>query len=161
MGSKPKESKASKTQAALAEALYNQTQPIRSGLIDRSSQFLSGGADVMDTPSYLAFKSSTDRNFNRAEDNVIGNTAPGGALISALAGLEGNRASTLTQGAGQLYDAELNRALTLGTGASGQSLGALGQAGANQAAVAQAQGAAKAGMAQGLGSGVGAIVGGK
>lgn len=161
MGSKPKESQASKTQARLAELMFNQTQPIRTALYDRSGEFLSGGADVMDTPAYLAFKSSSDRNFNKAKDNVVSRVAPGGALVSALAGLEGDRASTLTEGAGQLYDAELNRALQLGTGASGQSLGSLGQAGANQAQVAMAQGTAKGGMAEGLGSGVGAMLGGK
>lgn len=157
MGSGPKESKASKTQARLAEQLFQQTQPIRTALFDRSNDFLSGDMDVMGTPTGMAYKSAADRSFNRAKDNIIGRVAPGGGLVSALAGLEGDRAASMTAGAGQIYDSELSRALALGTGVTGTSLSSLGQAGANQAAVAQARGTAKAGMAEGAGD----VLGGK
>ena len=38
-------------------------------------------------------------------------TVPTGGLIDAITGLEGDRAATLTAGAGNLYENELSRAL--------------------------------------------------
>lgn len=154
-------SAASDAQVQMAQKLFQQTDPIRTKLFGRANDFLAGGADVTNTPAYAAMKTSTDANFNRAKDNLIAATPTGGALTSALTNLEGNRAATLTGGAGQLYGDELSRAIALGTGVTGQSLASMGQAGAVQAQIAQARAEQSAGKSQGLGQGVGAVLGAK
>lgn len=121
----------------------------------------SGGGfgGITSTPTYLAFKDTADRTFQQGKENVISRLPSGGALAEALVGLEGQRASTLTQGAGSIYDAELARAMTLATGQTGTALSGLGQAANAQAFQAQAaaqQGAAKSGA---LGTGLGSYMG--
>lgn len=151
---------ASKTQAQIASQLFQQTDPLRRGLIARSGQFLTGG-DVRETPAYGALKHAADSGFNNAKDNIIARTAPGGALTGALTNLEGQRAGALTQGAGALYGDEVSRAMTLATGTTGQSLNSLGQAGAIQAQMAAASAEQNAGKMSALGTGAGAYMGNK
>lgn len=117
------------------------------------------GGGVTSSPQFLAYKDSADRNFMRAKDNAISRLPAGGALAESLVDLEGDRAATLTQGAGAIYGDELARAMALATGITGQSLNSLGQAAAAQAAMAQAEADQKAGKAGGLGSGLGAFFG--
>lgn len=126
----------------------------------RSGGSTGGVADVMSTPTFAAFRDSTNQTFGAAKDNTLSTLPAGGALLEALAGLEGKKASTLTQGAGQIYESELARAMSLATGTAPTALGGLGQAGlaqAQQAAMEAQQGAAKAG---GLGTAAGTIIGG-
>src|SRR5687767_1269225 len=106
-------------QARLAQQLFQQTDHLRTSLINRSENFLNSPGGAMETPSFLAFKEATDRQFGQAQDNIIAQTASGGALTDALANLEGNRASALSQGAGQAFDTDLARAMTLATGSTG------------------------------------------
>lgn len=118
-----------------------------------------GFGDVMGTPTYAAFRDSTNRTFGAARDNTMSRLPAGGALLESLAGLEGQKASTLTQGAGQIYESELARAMGLATGMVPQAMGGLGQAAlaqAQAAAMEAQQGAAKAG---GLGSAAGTALG--
>lgn len=143
----------------LAKKLFMQTNPLRKNLINRSNQFLAGGMDVTQSPIYGALASATDAQYKRARDNVIGNTAPGGALTSALSNVESNRANMLAQGAGTIAGDETNRALTIATGGSAQGLNSLGQAGATQAGLANAQANRDSAMKQGLGQGLGSIIG--
>lgn len=150
---------AADAQARMAEQLFQQTDPLRKSLIGRSQDFTGGGFDVMETPTYLAYKESADRNFGRAKDNAIARLPGGGALSDALVDLEGNRASTLTQGAGAIYGDEINRAMTLGSGITGQSLNSLGQAGAIQAQMAAAAAQENAGKSGALGTGIGSYMG--
>lgn len=152
---------ASDAQAAIAQQLFEQTNPLRTSLIGQSTDFLNGGNSVTATPAFAALKGSADQNFNRAKDNVIATNAPGGGLTDALTSLEGQRASTLTQGAGALYGDEMSRALTLGTGITQQANSGLAAAGSAQAAQAAAQAQATAGKAGAIGTGVGALLGGK
>lgn len=147
-------------QGQLAQRLFEQTDPLRQMLLDRSSGFLASG-DPTQSPVYKNLQLTAGRTFNRAKDNAIARFAPGGALMEALTGLEGDRAQFLSQGAADIYESELDRALALGTGATGQSLGALGQAGQIQALRAQANADRDAGKAGGLGAGIGAILGAK
>jgi hypothetical protein len=95
---------------------------------------VSSPMDVTSTPTFAAFKHTADQTFNRAKDNTIARMPGGGAMAGALAGLEGDRATALTQGAGAIYGDELSRAMALGTGMTGTSLGSLGQAAQTQAA---------------------------
>jgi len=150
---------AADAQARIAQQLFDQTDPLRKSLIGRSTDFMSGGSNVMETPSFMAYKESADRNFGRAKDNAIARLPGGGALSEALVGLEGDRASTLTQGAGAIYGDELSRALSLGTGSTGQSLNSLGQAGAIQAQMAAAAAQESAGKSGALGTGIGSYMG--
>ena len=147
-------------QARLAQQLFDQTDPLRQSLISRSEDFLSS-PNSTESPSFLAFKQAADSQFGQAKDNVIARTAPGGALTDALVDLESNRAGALTQGAGQAYEQDTARAMTLATGTTGQALGGLGQAGATQAAMAQANAQQSAGKAGGLGEAAGAAIGKK
>lgn len=159
-GGKKKQS-FSNVQGELAQQLFAQTDPLRALLIGQSQDFLSGGADVTQTPQYQALQLSTGQNFNQAKDNMVARFAPGGALVDALSGLEGDRAGVLSQGASQIYGSELDRALALGTGATGAALGALGQAGNVQAMKAQAKADEKNGVSGGLGAAAGGYLGGK
>ena len=148
-------------QGQLAVDLFNQTDPLRQLLLGQSQNFLSGGADVTQTPMYQDLQLQTGTNFNQAKDNMIARFAPGGGLVDALAGLEGDRAATLSSGAAGIHESELNRALALGTGATGLALGSLGQAGQIQAQKAQAKADEKGGVAGGLGAAAGGYLGGK
>lgn len=194
-------SPAANAQSRLAQQLYQQTDPLRQGLINRSSNFIgapaavpgvgggfgkdgggtiggalggampgvSGGAPgapgaspmnlTTASPTYLAFKDTADRNFAKAKDNAIARLPGGGALSDALVGLEGQRAGDLTQAAGNIYENELARAMTLATGSTGQSFSGLGQAGNTQAMLAQANAEQNAGKSSALGSGIGAMIG--
>jgi hypothetical protein len=122
---------------------------------------VTGFGDVTATPTFQAFKESTGQNFAKAKDRAISGIAPGGALTEALVDLEGQKASALTQGAGAIYEDELARAMALGTGLTGTSMGGLGQAAATQAGIAQANADRDAGKSGALGSGVGAVMGKK
>lgn len=135
---------------------------VQSGSLNGNGMTPAGGGgfgNVMDTPTYLAFKESADRNFGRAKDNAIARLPGGGALSESLVDLESQRASNLTQGAGAIYGDELNRAMTLGTGVTGTSLNSLGQAGAIQAQMAAAAAERSAGKSGALGTGLGTMVG--
>lgn len=125
---------------------------------------VGGGAnpmDVRDTPTFMAYKAQADQGFNQAKDNIIARMPGGGGMTAALVGLEGDRASQLTQGAGAIYGDELSRAIALGTGITGQSLNSLGSAANTQAMIAQGNAQQNAGKAGALGTGVGAWLGGK
>lgn len=160
-----KKSKAEKLQMQYANELFQDTDPIRQSLFSRSEDFLGGGMDVRETPAYEALKYSADSGFNQAKDNTISRFAPGGGLVDAMTNLEGQRAGTMTQGAGQIYDAELNRALQLGTGMTNTSMQSLGQAGSIQAQLAAANAsesaAGKGAMGQAAGMAAGAYLGNK
>lgn len=119
------------------------------------------GFDVTGTPTFAAYKNVADRSFQRARNNALSSIAPGGSLTSALVNLEGQRADNLTQGAGNIYDAELARAMTLATGQTGVAMGGLGQAANAQALNAQAAAQQSAGKSGALGTGLGAYMGQK
>ncbi|MDD5189446.1 MAG: hypothetical protein PHE50_00205 [Dehalococcoidales bacterium] len=144
--------------ARRTEALAN---PLRESLFGRSQNFLGGGLDVTQTPSYAALKNQAENQFSLARDNALSSLPQGGALYSALTGLEGQKASNLTQAQGGLYENELARAFALGTGqaptfAGTQGLTSLAASGAPLAAQQNAQAFQALG---GLGSGIGKYLG--
>jgi len=149
------------TQQRIAEELFSQTDPLRRGMIGRSTNFIRDPNDVFNLPGYAAVKDTTESQYGRARDSIIANTPEGGALTSALVDLERNRASDLVRGTAQLNDAELARAMTLATGTTGQSLAGLGSAGAIQAQREASDTAGKTGMASALATGAGAYFGSK
>lgn len=127
--------------------------------IPRTGGAPMGFGDVTATPTYAAFRDSTDRTFRQARESTTARLPGGGALLEALAGIEGQKASTLTQGAGQIYENELARALSLATGTAPTALGGLGQAALAQAQAAASEAQQSAAKAGGLGTAVGGIAG--
>jgi hypothetical protein len=150
-------------QSQLAQQLFSQTDPIRQSLIGRSQDYLTNGIGA--SPQFDAFKANEEAMYNQARDNIISDTPAGGALTSALVNLEGNRARDLTQARGAIDSEELARAMTIGTGTTGQALGALGQAGGIQAQIAAANAARNAekdaAIYSAIGTGVGGYLGSK
>ena len=153
--------RAAQAQTDIAQQLLGEAAPVRQGLLSRSEDFLGGGMNVTDSPSFLAFKDATGDQFSRARDNVIAATPAGGALTEALTGLEGQKASALTQGAGSIYESELGRALQLGTGITGMGQQGMASAAQTQAARAAAEAQQNAGKAGAIGAGLGGLMGGK
>lgn len=152
---------AASIQADIAQRLLQQTDPLRSALIDRSMQFVGGNMDVSASPVFRAIKGQTESQYANARNNIIGDTPVGGPLIAALTDLEGKRANALGQGAGAVADSEITRALGLATGQTGQAVSGLGQAANLQAMIAQSEADREAGMLGALGAGAGAYFGSK
>ncbi|HEY6225407.1 MAG TPA: hypothetical protein VIW26_16610 [Gemmatimonadales bacterium] len=144
--------------AKIATDLYNKTDPIRTNLIGRSNDFLSGNLDVTKSPMFGSLKSALDTQFARARDNTLARTAPGGSLVSALTNLEGDRARTMTQGVGDIADQELNRAYGFATGLLPQTTAGLGTAAGIQAQTLAGQQAQSAAAKNGAGAGVGMLL---
>lgn len=150
---------ASNKLAWIAERQLNEAQPIKNALLGRSAQFLGGGGDLYGTPSFQALKSATDTQFNTARNNIMSRLPQGGALLESLADLEGQKASSLSQGYGNLYENELSRAFALGTGQAPVAMNALGQAAGISGQIANAQSQQQAAMTQGLGYAAGSYLG--
>lgn len=116
---------------------------------------------VTASPTFQAFRDTANRQFASARDAAISRLPGGGALTEALVGLEGQRAATLTQGAGSIFEDELSRAMALGTGLTGTSMNSLGQAGAIQAQMAANRAQLISSKSESLGRGAGAFLGSK
>lgn len=144
--------------ARLSQDYYNQTQPLRTSLIGRSNNFLSGGLDVTQSPMYGALKSGIEGQFGTAKNNIMSSLPQGGALLEALSNLEGQKASSLATGIGGLASDELTRAYGLGTGGAGTALGGLGNAAGLQGQSLLAQAQNRSQMLGGLGQGLGSIL---
>ncbi len=158
---KNKRERPEQTQARIARELFEQSDPTRTALFERSEDFLDDPSAIFDTPGFAAVKDTTESQFSRARDSIIANTPEGGALTSALADLERNRASDLVQGTARLNENELSRSLALSTGTTGQSLTSLGSAGAIEAQREASDAAGKGAKAGGIGQGAGAYFGSK
>lgn len=144
--------------AEISKQMFQQSAGVRGGLIDRSQSFLDGNLDVTSNPQFLGMKNAADVAFQRARDNTIARTAPGGGLIDALAGVESDRANTLVQGAGSIAGDEMNRAFGLGTGLLPTATGGLGQAAGIQAQQIASQQAQQAAGKQAAGTGTGILL---
>lgn len=195
MGSKGSSSNsATRSQAALATQLAQETEPLRRGLLSSyASQFgiqpvtsdpainnqLSEGQRFKEmtgknptaspmqqyeipsggltynpagSPVYTAGRDVLDSQFKNAKDEIIANTAPGGALLDRLAGNEEQRAVALGNLAAGVTESELNRAIQLATGVTSSAQSGFGSAAAAQAQNAQAQAQEKAGVGQAAGT---------
>jgi len=135
--------------------LMGQTNPVFAGLSSRYQNFLNGGLDVTGMPQYAALKDSAEQQYGQAKDNLLSTVQPGGNLTNALAGLERGRASTMTQGVGDLANQEMARTFGFATGQTPVSLGGLNSA-YNTAAYSSAAAGAQQGAAnRQLGSAIG------
>ena len=117
--------------------------------------------DVSRFPQYAALKNATEAQYGRARDATIGTTPSGGALSSALANLEGQRANTLVQGTGDIANQEMARAFALATGTTPVALSGLGSAAGSLSNLGAAQAQQQASALQGIGAGVGSQIAGK
>lgn len=143
--------------AKIAGDLYSKTDPLRTSLIGRGNDFLSGNLDVTQSPMFGSLKSAVETQFAKAKGNTIASTPSGGALTSALTNLEGTRANTMAQGIGDLAQGEMDRAYGLATGMLPQTTGGLGAAAGIQAQMIGQQQAQNAAAKQGTGAGLGML----
>lgn len=138
--------------------LLAQTDPLRRSLIGRSEDFLAGNLDVTQSPMYAGLKQSAENQYGTARKNILATTPTGGALTSALTGLEGSRANMMTQGTSDIANQELARAMGLATGTPlTAAFGGLGTAGSIQSQMAMAQAQQNAAEKQAMGQGMGTL----
>jgi len=163
-------------QAAIAQALFNQSAPIRSRVAARYSNnnvFSNAavtGKQVEQSPLFPLLKQTAEQQYQIANDQALASLPTGGGLNAALGDIASNRAQTMVQGVGAIgenlqgiRERELERAIGLATGTPSIALSGLGSAGsllgnlqasqASQAAQAQsAQAGKNASVGQGLGT---------
>lgn len=156
-GSGPTSNPAADAQSRIAEALWNETSPLRKLFLDRGNAFLTGGLDVTQSPMFGNLKNAVETQFGRAKQNVLETSPVGGGLTSALAALEAQKASTMTSGISGIAEGELSRAFGMASGAPGQALAGLGSAASIQGALASANAARAASAKQGMGQGLGML----
>lgn len=121
----------------------------------------SGPTGVEASPLFAALKQTTEDQYSRARDNILGSIPQGGALTDSLVNLETSRARDMTTNIGNLYQQELDRAMSFALGTPVQSMQGLGQAANVQSNMALANAQNNAATKQALGAGAGAYFGSK
>lgn len=133
-------------QSEIAGNIFQQAFPVMQLLSARSRNFLNGGADITKDPLYQmqygTMKDNTEGQYGVAKDQLLASVPGGGALTSALAGLENNRAASLSSGAtgiaSDMFNQEMARAFALGTGQAPVAMGGYSNV-ANSAGMRSAQ----------------------
>jgi hypothetical protein len=154
-------------QSKAAQYMFNASQPVIDSLSSRYAQFLQGNGDLTQSPVYNAqydsLKNNAESDYGRARQNIMSSVQPGGALTSALASLDRQKAGQMVSGKSQLmsdlYNQEMSRAFAFGTGQAPVALGALGQSAQIASSMAAAQGQQQSQSAQGLGYAAGQYLG--
>lgn len=159
MGSKGSTSNsATRTQARLASQLVSESAPLRQALMrNYGNQFSGDSVDLSQSPVFSAGRDVLNQQFQNAEQNIIANTAEGGALLDRLSDNETQRAIAIGNLAAGVTETDLNRAIQLATGATSSAQSGFGSAAAAQAAQAQANASEKAGTGQAIGAAYGAL----
>ena len=141
---------ASNTAAAIAMDDYNQglavAQPMWPTLIGAAS----GDFDPTGTPQYNAGRQSLEDQYNVAQGNIMATMPSGGQLYERLGDLESNRANALGNLSAGISQDVWNQAFQAATGQGSGSASTLGQIGANQAQIEQAQSQQTTGLLQTL-----------
>ena len=122
--------------AQIAQDMYNKTNPARTEIINRGTNFLEGGLDVTQSPMWGSGKNAAETQYQLARDATMANLPGGGALQSSLATGETDKARTLTDLASRIGMDEYNKIYGLASGAPQQSMSALGTAGQTSATLA-------------------------
>ena len=159
MGGKNDEPKSSQAAARIAEALYQQTDPLRQGIIERGEQFMAGGFDPTMMPTYDIGKRGIEQQYDVARQNILGNLPEGGRMIDAMAQTEYSRANQLSNLSSAIAQDEYNKLYGLATGAPQTSMSTLANVGASQAAMQAQTAAGKMGALGDIGSGAGIMFG--
>lgn len=145
----------------IANNLFQQTDPLRRGLIDQSQNFLSGGMDPTATPEFAAIRSYADQQAKQAKDSILETLPSGGTLLDKLADVDIGKARTLTDASAGIYGDNLSRALTLATGGTQSAISSRAAADQLIAAREQADADRDAAAKGGAGAAVGGALGGK
>jgi hypothetical protein len=127
-------------QAQIAQDTYKETAPIRDTLLFQMQDFLKGGDPSKSptfAPLYANARAGIESQYNVARENVLGNTPRGGAQVSALTGLESDRAGNIgnAQNAieSNIFNDILQKTYGVAFNAPQQSMAGLGQAGSSYA----------------------------
>ena len=87
--------------AKMAEELYSQTSGMRGNLIGELEQVSSGQYDptksAMFSPMFAQAKQGVESQYGLAKENILANTARGGAQTGSLANLEMSRAGQASE----------------------------------------------------------------
>lgn len=168
-GKRSREPASSKRLEKIAVQLFEQTDPLRRAMIQRSMDQLPAADapfDPANTPQFRAFKTAAEPQFASSRNAILATLPQGGTLLDSLAGNEIDRARTLASAAGPIADQEMqrreneiNRALSLATGTSQQVIGGFSAAGNIQGQIANANASRDAAAKGAVGRGVGALLG--
>jgi hypothetical protein len=141
--------------ATMSGDYYTKTAPIRTGLIDRLTNFMNGNLDPTASAMYSPIKTSAENQYQTGRENLMSELPQGGALFEGLANLEGQKADTTSNLIAALVKDEYNKAYAMGQGsqqvaASGITDAANASSGAANALANQQQ-AGAAGTANAVG----------
>lgn len=126
--------------AKIALESYNQGAPLRQAFLSQGQSVLDGSFNPQTSatyaPLYNTARSGIESQYGVAKDNIMANTASGGALTGALADLEmaragdvGSLSSTISS---DIINNILSNAYNAGFGTSGTALSALSSASSGQ-----------------------------
>lgn len=106
----------------ISEQIWQGGGDLRSGLVGRYGDFLSGQYDPTSSGIYRAGRGGIEDQYGAARENVIGGMARGGQMQESLADIETGRASGLTDLMAQASMDEYNKLFGLGYGQPGTAL---------------------------------------
>ncbi len=109
------QSKAAGKTFDMAEQYWNQTDPVRSGVIDRLAKFVKGGFDPSTSPLFAQQKNSIEQQYGTAKDNLLAALPGGGAINEGVTGLEVGRANSLIDTLAQIFNQEYMASLGMAT----------------------------------------------
>lgn len=164
--------------AKMAQALFDQTAPMRGNLVDELTSVSNGTYDPQKSPlfspRFAEAKQGVEDQYGIAKQNIMSNTPRGGALASSLNNLEMTRAGTAARMPQEISSGIMNELMNkaYGTAFNTPAQSMQGMSGASQslsgrqsmamqadaakaAAKKQAQGQAIGGGAMALGYGMG------
>lgn len=125
-------------QQALMSALSNfssqylgQTAPGRDAMINRANSLLAGNFDPTSSPMYAPMRRGVESSYGGARENILSTLPGGGVQQDALANLESNRASSLSDIMGSIMSQEMQNAYGVAQGSIPTFL--QGMSGASQA----------------------------
>lgn len=113
----------------MAEQYWDETAPVRSGVIDRMAKFVNGGFDPAQSPLYAAQKKAIEEQYGTAMDNLLARLPGGGALNEGITGLEVGRANSLIDALAQIFNQEYTAALDMANASPGTTFQGMGTGG--------------------------------
>lgn len=159
--------RASAMMAMMAKDYYDETEPIRSGVLERYNTMMEDPEQIdisQVSPMWKPAKIAAEDAFSNATNNIVSTMPQGGQMFEALNDASLDTAKYLTGAAANIMQDEYNKAYGLASMSPQVAFSGLGQAGqiAGQSANAEAQrNAGKMGAMGSLGRGLGSFLGGK
>jgi hypothetical protein len=143
----------------MAMRQYRETQPLRTGILERGQEFMEGGFDPTQMPVYNVGRQGIESQYDVARQNILGGMPAGGQMFDRLADVEVNRANQIGGLGAQIAQDEYNKLYGVATGAPQVSMGALTSLAGSRAGAQAQQQAGKYGMTGALGGGLGEFLG--